>query len=83
MWLISLHQLHRIITIREMARSQGFPDRVEFLLEPGSRNIKKITKQIGNAVPIPMAAGIGKEVLNALRRTQQKDKEERESSVAL
>jgi DNA (cytosine-5)-methyltransferase 1 len=66
-----------------MARSQGFPDYIEFLLEPNSRSIKSITKQIGNAVPIPMAAAIGREIVKAYQLTHQKEREERESSVAL
>ena len=66
-----------------MARSQGFPDRIEFLLEPNSRSVKTITKQIGNAVPIPMAAAIGREILKASQRTHQNEKQDRESSVAL
>lgn len=51
---IAIHpRLHRVISIREMARLQGFPDDFEF---PVSRT--QAMKQIGNAVPPPLAQHI-------------------------
>lgn len=48
---IAIHpRLHRVISIREMARLQGFPDDFEF---PVSHT--QSMKQIGNAVPPPLA----------------------------
>lgn len=56
------HPFHdRPLTPREAARLQGFPDDFLFC---GTR--ADIRKQIGNAVPPPMACAIGKAILKAL-----------------
>lgn len=47
----------RAITIHEGARIQGFPDDYKFV---GS--LTQITKQIGNAVPIPLATALGRHI---------------------
>jgi DNA (cytosine-5)-methyltransferase 1 len=52
---------HRSITPREAARIQGFPDWFEFL---GNR--ADVRRQIGNAVPPPLAFAVGKAVLNSI-----------------
>lgn len=52
---------HRSITPREAARLQGFPDWFEF-----SGNRASVRKQIGNAVPPPMAYAIAKAVQDAV-----------------
>lgn len=44
----------RIPTLRELARCQGFPDHIKFAGTP-----LEILRQIGNAVPIPLAMAIG------------------------
>lgn len=51
----------RPLTPREAARLQGFPDSFVFL---GTR--ADIRSQIGNAVPPPLAAAIGREVMRSL-----------------
>ncbi|XP_010472460.1 PREDICTED: DNA (cytosine-5)-methyltransferase 2-like [Camelina sativa] len=51
----------RIITVRECARSQGFPDSYEF-----SGKIKHKHRQIGNAVPPPLAFALGRKLKEAL-----------------
>jgi DNA (cytosine-5)-methyltransferase 1 len=48
---------HRAITIHEGARIQGFPDDYRFV---GS--LTQITKQIGNAVPIPLGKALGEHI---------------------
>ena len=52
---------NRSITAREAARIQGFPDWFEFT---GTRS--SVRRQIGNAVPPPMAYCIAKGILNAI-----------------
>ncbi|KAL3680908.1 hypothetical protein R1sor_023864 [Riccia sorocarpa] len=52
---------HRIVTVRECARSQGFPDSYKF-----SGNIICKHRQIGNAVPPPLACALGYKLKEAL-----------------
>jgi DNA (cytosine-5)-methyltransferase 1 len=52
---------HRSITPREAARIQGFPDWFAF-----HGNRASVRRQIGNAVPPPMAFAIGKAVMKAI-----------------
>ncbi|XP_028404801.1 DNA (cytosine-5)-methyltransferase 1-like isoform X2 [Dendronephthya gigantea] len=52
---------HRIVSVRECARSQGFLDSYRFI---GSISDKH--RQIGNAVPPPMAKAIGLEIKKCL-----------------
>ena len=54
-------EVHRAITHYEAARIQGFADTHRFV---GSRTA--IAKQIGNAVPIPLGAAIGRKLAAAL-----------------
>ncbi|TCL80085.1 MULTISPECIES: DNA cytosine methyltransferase [unclassified Rathayibacter] len=54
---------HRAITHFEAARIQGFPDDYNFV---GSKSA--IAKQIGNAVPIPLGAALGRHLLTAIDR---------------
>ncbi|WCJ21819.1 DNA (cytosine-5-)-methyltransferase family protein [Euphorbia peplus] len=51
----------RILTVRECARSQGFPDSYKF-----SGNIQHRHRQIGNAVPPPLAYALGVKLKEAL-----------------
>ncbi|KAF7281042.1 DNA (cytosine-5)-methyltransferase 1-like [Rhynchophorus ferrugineus] len=55
---------NRVVSVRECARSQGFPDRFKF-----NGNILDKHRQVGNAVPPPMACAIGKEIKKALVQT--------------
>ncbi|EPS62932.1 cytosine-specific methyltransferase, partial [Genlisea aurea] len=50
----------RIVTVRECARSQGFPDSYIF-----SGNILEKHRQIGNAVPPPLAFALGRKLREA------------------
>ncbi|GJN23014.1 hypothetical protein PR202_gb10628 [Eleusine coracana subsp. coracana] len=51
----------RIITVRECARSQGFPDSYRF-----AGNIQCKHRQIGNAVPPPLAYALGRKLKEAI-----------------
>lgn len=53
----------RRLTTRECARLQGFPDSFVFL---GPRDAQY--RQVGNAVPPPLAEAIAREIVNAMRR---------------
>ncbi|WOK98331.1 DNA (cytosine-5)-methyltransferase 1B-like [Canna indica] len=51
----------RILTVRECARSQGFPDSYRF-----AGNIQNKHRQIGNAVPPPLAYALGRKLKEAV-----------------
>ncbi|XP_033615481.1 DNA (cytosine-5)-methyltransferase 1-like [Fukomys damarensis] len=48
---------HRVVSVRECARSQGFPDTYRLF-----GNILDRHRQVGNAVPPPLAKAIGLEI---------------------
>ena len=48
---------HRVVSMRECARSQGFPDTYRLF-----GNILDKHQQVGNAVPPPLAKAIGLEI---------------------
>ncbi|XP_010549723.1 PREDICTED: DNA (cytosine-5)-methyltransferase 1-like [Tarenaya hassleriana] len=52
----------RILTVRECSRSQGFPDSYQF-----SGNIQHKHRQIGNAVPPPLAYALGLKLKEAVQ----------------
>ncbi|KAI0029450.1 S-adenosyl-L-methionine-dependent methyltransferase [Vararia minispora EC-137] len=55
---------HRMVTVRELARAQGFPDSYVFVSLSGS--ILHIHKQIGNAVPWQVSRALGRELFKAI-----------------
>ena len=57
---------HRSITPREAARIQGFPDWFEFM---GNR--ASVRRQIGNAVPPPLAFILGRAIHRAFSRLER------------
>lgn len=58
----------RILTVRECARAQGFPDKYEFhsVNTKLSDRVADQHRQIGNAVPVPLGLALGKELGKAL-----------------
>ena len=58
----------RIVSVRECARAQGFPDTFKFY---GSVN--NMHRQVGNAVPPPLAAAIGRELRKKLEEKAEED----------
>ncbi|KAF5330887.1 hypothetical protein D9619_005458 [Psilocybe cf. subviscida] len=73
----------RIITVREAARCQGFPD--EYTFESTSNKTTTIVsdqlKQIGNAVAVPFALALGKELGKALVSDWEQTRRERSVSL--
>ncbi|SKY96596.1 site-specific DNA methylase [Mycobacteroides abscessus subsp. bolletii] len=59
---------HRMLSNRERARGQGFPDDYEFVGPTPEHEL--ITRQIGNAVPVGVAKFIGERIVDALGRTR-------------
>lgn len=58
-----------MISIRECARSQGFPD--GFIFESSNEHPQRVVagqkmRQIGNAVAVPFALALGKELGTSL-----------------
>jgi DNA (cytosine-5)-methyltransferase 1 len=51
----------RVISVRECARAQGFPDTVAF-----SGKLKSKYRQVGNAVPPPLAKALGLEIMRVM-----------------
>jgi DNA (cytosine-5)-methyltransferase 1 len=66
----------RPLTPREAARLQGFPDDFEF---SGTRY--DVRHQLGNAVPVPLAEALGREIRRALTATEPDAS--RDSALAL
>ncbi|KAF8559884.1 S-adenosyl-L-methionine-dependent methyltransferase [Imleria badia] len=59
----------RILTVRELARSQGFPDHFTFHVYTRKDHVVTMHRQIGNAVPWPVSVAIARE----FRETFYKD----------
>ncbi|KAG6876747.1 hypothetical protein C0993_000724 [Termitomyces sp. T159_Od127] len=87
-WLLHPTQ-KRIMSVRELARSQGFPDDYVFLSEDKTQSGQKLVvnqiRQIGNAVPVPFALHLGKSLGAALLKDWETERErrEREGSVVV
>jgi DNA (cytosine-5)-methyltransferase 1 len=52
---------NRLVSVRECARSQGFPDNFRFYGSVVDRH-----RQVGNAVPPPLACALGRSLRNSL-----------------
>lgn len=61
----------RIVSVRECARAQGFPDNHRF-----SGNVHSKHRQVGNAVPPPLAAALGRQLRKALEKHAEEQAEE-------
>jgi len=63
-----------MVTVRELARSQGFPD--SFVFDSINDNVVTMHRQIGNAVPWPVAAAIGRELREAWLKKWRKERQD-------
>ncbi|KAJ2559373.1 hypothetical protein EV175_000373 [Coemansia sp. RSA 1933] len=62
---VLLHDQRRVLTVRECARAQGFPDTFR-LYSYKENDTRDMYRQIGNAVPPPLAYALGLELREAL-----------------
>jgi len=60
-------QQNRLVSVRECARSQGFPDTYRFW-----GTVLEKHRQIGNAVPPPMGRALGQSIAAAIQKNKQK-----------
>ncbi|KIL00792.1 hypothetical protein PAXRUDRAFT_29521 [Paxillus rubicundulus Ve08.2h10] len=70
----------RIVTVRELARSQGFPD--HFVFYAINDRVVTMHRQIGNAVPWPVSMAIAREFRDTLFKRWLKAREEEEAMDA-
>ncbi|RDB21087.1 DNA (cytosine-5)-methyltransferase 1A [Hypsizygus marmoreus] len=70
----------RIVSVRECARAQGFPDHYVFKSEDNTpmKLVENQIRQIGNAVPVPLALALAKSLGEVLLK--EWEKKEREGS---
>lgn len=66
--------LYRRMTVREIARIQGFPDSFRFLYS----NTDDAYKMIGNAVPVALAYEVAMEIKKVLNTKEKKSNEQTE-----
>ncbi|KAG0303676.1 hypothetical protein BGZ98_006409 [Dissophora globulifera] len=64
----------RVLSVRETARIQGFPDEFEFL--SATNTVKCLYKQVGNAVPPPLARALGLKLREAMMADLHKLRQE-------
>uniref|UniRef100_A0AAQ4Q520 DNA (cytosine-5)-methyltransferase n=1 Tax=Gasterosteus aculeatus aculeatus TaxID=481459 RepID=A0AAQ4Q520_GASAC len=66
---------HRVVSVRECARSQGFPDTYRFF-----GNILDKHRQVGNAVPPPLSRAIGLELKKCVLERMKEEQATGDSS---
>ncbi|KAJ8062778.1 hypothetical protein OCU04_008035 [Sclerotinia nivalis] len=71
-WILHPY-LHRTYSAREFARAQGFPD--SFTWDMDNTKMTDIHKQIGNAVPIPLARAFGNELWKVMQNKSRARRE--------
>ncbi|KAI0368858.1 S-adenosyl-L-methionine-dependent methyltransferase [Pilatotrama ljubarskyi] len=64
----------RVLTVRELARSQGFPD--WFVFHAIDDNVKTLQRHIGNAVPWPVSEALARELRAVMLKKWLQDRED-------
>ncbi|KAF7889344.1 uncharacterized protein EAF01_010837 [Botrytis porri] len=73
-------KLHRTYTVRELARTMGFPD--SFIWDLETTKVCDALKQIGNAVPVPFGRALGNGLWKVLQeRDNSRESEDDEAIV--
>ncbi|KAF7950155.1 hypothetical protein EAE96_007450 [Botrytis aclada] len=72
-------KLHRPYTIREIARAMGFPD--DFKWDLKKTKVSDALKQMGNAVPVPFARALGKELWKVLQERDISGESENDEDI--
>ncbi|KAJ2227696.1 hypothetical protein GGF40_000060 [Coemansia sp. RSA 1286] len=62
---VLLYDQRRVLSVRECARAQGFPDTFR-LYSYDEKSVKDMHRQVGNAVPPPLAYALSLELRDAL-----------------
>jgi len=75
--------LHRVVTVREYLRAQGFPDSFDFDLDDEENIPKFVIRGIGNSVPVPLAAALGDGLLQSLMEKFRTEMKETKGSRAI
>ncbi|CAG8618202.1 1992_t:CDS:2, partial [Diversispora eburnea] len=71
----------RILTVRECARAQGFPD--SFVFYSDRDDTKDMHRQIGNAVPPPLAYALGRQLVEVLLKKYNESNKSKGKGKAL
>jgi len=72
----------RTWTVREYARLQGFPDNYKFVTDSKKSEVTQQFKQIGNAVPVPLAIALGRAIGKAVLEVWQQE-EDNENRIVI
>jgi DNA (cytosine-5)-methyltransferase 1 len=72
----------RAISLREAAMLQGFPKDYEFLPEGGSPSFAAYGRLIGNAVPVPLGAAVGRLFVDHVASLDRSDEDLRQKGAA-
>jgi DNA (cytosine-5)-methyltransferase 1 len=70
---------HRVISVREHARSQGFPD--SYVFETTSGKVSEMHRAAGNAVPVPLSEALGRGLRDAVLKDFKRERDSKRESI--